>query len=126
MTQIIVVDDDRDNSRLIRMLLEMDGYGVQLCPNLTQAQAAASAETSAFIIDYYLAQGEIGVDLVTMIRSDQTNARLDTPIIVTSGDERRREVALEAGANIFLLKPYGPSVLSAEISQLTGGDKTSG
>ena len=85
---------------------------------------AANAGTTAFIIDYYLAQGEIGLDLVTAIRSGDTAAPKETPVIVTSGDERRREAALEAGANTFLLKPYGPSVLTGEISSLTGEESS--
>lgn len=122
MTQIIVVDDDRDNSRLIKMLLEMDGYGVHLCPSIAKACDAAETGTTAFIIDYHLARGETGVELVSLIRDGQTGAPTDTPVIVTSGDERCREAALKVGANVFLLKPYGPSILTAELSKLTGKD----
>ena len=120
----MVVDDDRTNTQLMQMVLEMDGYAVVVCPTVERAQEAITGDTHAFIIDYYLAGTTKGVALVNLVRAGDTAAAVDTPIIVTSGDDRRRNEALRAGADLFLLKPYGPSILSTALEQLLITDMT--
>ncbi|MGB3715144.1 MAG: response regulator [Candidatus Promineifilaceae bacterium] len=112
MGTVILVDDDRSNTTLLKMLLEMDGFHVVACPGESQALAASQNGVDAFIIDCNLAQGEDGVDLLRAIRDGQTPASLDCPVIMTSGDDRRIGEAELAGATKFLLKPFSPSSLS--------------
>ncbi|GJM42602.1 MAG: response regulator [Ardenticatenaceae bacterium] len=123
MTQIIVVDDDNTNSSLIKMLLELDGFTVESCEDQIKAEAAASPETKAFVVDCHLARGRSGLDLLRAVRAGETKAKLETAVIITSGDYRREEEAMESGANLFLLKPYPPNALSEVITKiLTQGE----
>jgi DNA-binding NtrC family response regulator len=112
MGTVILVDDDRSNTTLLKMLLEMDGFKVVACPGESQAIAAAHNGVGAFIIDCNLAQGEDGVELLRAIRNGDTPATLDCPVIMTSGDDRRVREAEQAGATEFLLKPFSPTSLS--------------
>ena len=123
MHNVMVVDDDRTNTQLMQMVLEMDGYAVVVCPTVASATKAIEPSTAAFIVDYYLAGAVKGVALVELIRGGATAAAVNAPIIVTSGDDRRRSEALAAGADLFLLKPYGPSTLSAALKQLLVTDE---
>ncbi|WP_420642474.1 response regulator [Candidatus Leptofilum sp.] len=118
MTKIIVVDDDHTNSSLIKMLLELEGFIVDACADQEQAEAITSLETKAFVIDCHLARGKSGLDLLRAVRAGQTNAPEDTAVIVTSGDYRREDDSIEAGANLFLLKPYPPNTLSEAITEI--------
>jgi len=118
MGTLILVDDDRSSTTLLRMLLEMDGFEVVACPRTGQAIQAAEDGVDAFIIDIYLAQGEDGLDLLRAIRSGSTPAPKDCPVIMTSGDERRRGDAETSGANSFLLKPFSPSYLSELLREM--------
>lgn len=118
MTQIIVVDDDNTNSSLIKMLLELDGFSVETCEDQKNAEAAASAKTKAFVIDCHLARGRSGLDLLRAIRAGETKAKIETAVIITSGDYRREEESMKSGANLFLLKPYPPNALSEVINQI--------
>jgi CheY-like chemotaxis protein len=117
MSKVIVVDDDPTNVGLIKMLLELDGFSVVACTNMAQAKAAAEG-AAAFIIDCYLARGASGLDLLQDIRAGATPAAQDTVVIMTSGDYRRSDDARQGGANLFLLKPYSPAVLSEELNRL--------
>lgn len=112
MRTIILVDDDRSNTTLIKMLLEMDGFHVIACPGENQAISASLNGVDAFVIDCNLADGEDGVRLLQSIRGGQTPAPSDCPVIMTSGDDRRIGEAELAGATRFLLKPFSPSSLS--------------
>lgn len=115
MKKIIVVDDDHTNSSLIKMLLELDGFSVEACEDQAKAEAVTTQETIAFVIDCHLARGKSGLDLLRAIRAGNTEAATDTAVIITSGDYRREEESMEAGANLFLLKPYPPNTLSEVI-----------
>jgi len=119
MKHILLIDDDRTNASLIKILLEMDGFKVEIYPDLRQARKAITAETNAFVIDCNLALGDNGIDLLNEIREGLTAVVPDTPVIVTSGDDRRSIEAERSGATQFLLKPYSPSKLSNELTKLT-------
>ena len=118
MTQVIVVDDDNTNASLIKMLLELDGFSVETCEDQQKAEAAASPQTKAFVIDCHLARGRSGLDLLRAIRAGQTNAKRETAVIITSGDYRQENESLESGANLFFLKPYPPNALSEVITEI--------
>lgn len=120
MANIILIDDDRTNANLIKMLLEMDGFSVNVCPDLQHARELIQETTDAFIIDCNLARGDNGIDMLKAIRNGDTVVSKNVPVIMTSGDDRRSREADEAGANRFLLKPYSPNKLSEELSRLVG------
>ncbi len=123
MPRIVVVDDDPSNSSLIKLLLEMDGYSVVTSPDIASAKVMADGDTDAFLIDYHLARGANGLDLLRDIRQGNTPASADSVVIVTSGDYRRESEAREAGANKFMLKPYPADALSQELSRLLAARK---
>jgi len=103
---------------LIQRLLEMDGFSVLVCPDVERAKEASLAGVDAFVIDCNLALGDDGVDLLIAIRNGDTSARTNTPVIMTSGDDRRHTEAEKAGATRFLIKPYSISVLSSQLSEM--------
>ncbi len=115
MAHILIVDDDRATVRLLTMLLEMDGFEVSGTARPDDVlEKARTGAVDAFLIDCHLA-GSDGLDLVREIRADADLA--SKPIIVSSGKYVKPE-ALEAGANLFVLKPFSPADLSAELSEL--------
>ena len=118
MTNVIVLDDDQANITLIKMLLELDGFAVGAFATVDEAKSNSAVDTDAFIGDYYLARGASGLELLHAVRNGETAAPAQTIFIVTSGDYRREEDALEAGADRFLCKPYPPEMLSKEIEKL--------
>ena len=115
---ILLVDDERSTSDLLKMFLELDGFEVLLAPTLAQARAQITPRIDAFIIDRNLAEGANGAILAREIRAGQTAAHPDSIIIFTSGDDRREDEAEEIQATRFLLKPFSPSDLSETLSQL--------
>lgn len=118
MPKIIVVDDDQTNISLLKMLLEMDGFSVEACVDGAQAKRAAAQGVDAFLVDFNLAGGKSGLDLLKDVRAGQTSAAKNTLFIMASGDHRREAESHAAGADMFLLKPYSPTDLSEELSKL--------
>jgi DNA-binding response OmpR family regulator len=118
MYKVLLVDDDRVNCDLIQMLLELDGFEVVVTPTLEQARQNLSPAVDAVVLDRNLGQDANGIDLLKEIRAGQTKAKPNLVAIVASGDDRREEEALEAGANKFMLKPFSPSDLSDDLQAL--------
>lgn len=118
MPNIIVIDDDPTNTTLIKMLLELEGFDVTTGADLDEARMAIRESTDAFLIDCHLARGVSGLDLVQEIRKGDTPAASDSVIVVTSGDIRRDRDARDAGADLFLLKPYKPELLYTKLDEL--------
>lgn len=118
MAHVIVVDDDPTNSGLLKMLLELEGFTVTSCTDIDQALDASDESIDAYVVDIHLARGASGLDLLTMIRLNETNASPDCAVIMTSGDHRLENESIEMGASTFLLKPYSPDVLSSTLQKL--------
>lgn len=115
---IILVDDDRTNTQLLKMLLEMDGYEVVVCPDVNRAREASQRGVDAFVIDCNLAQEGDGVSYLKEIRQGNAHVPFDLPVIMTSGDDRRASEAELSGASFFFLKPFSPSTLSKKLNEL--------
>jgi len=106
--KVMIVDDDRTNSGLLRTLLELDGFEVILAPDGSSALAKAQAAMpDAFLVDFHLSDIE-GTEFVRQLRALEAFSR--SLVIVASGMERKEE-ALAAGADFFLYKPYDLDVL---------------
>ena len=118
MANIIVLDDDKTNTDLIKMLLELDGFQVSPSTTIEEAVIASNPTTDAFVIDCNLSRGTSGLELLQQIRTNQTDADTNTVVIMTSGDIRLEKEAMAQGADLFLLKPYPPEDLATTITNL--------
>ncbi len=96
----------------------MEGYDVVATTTIASALDRPHGDVAALIVDCYLADNESGVAFMQAIRQGKTDFRTDVPAILVSGDPRREEEAKEAGANLFMLKPYSPNELAAEIKKV--------
>ncbi len=119
--KLMIIDDDRTTVGLLKTLLELDGFDVKT--KADGESALADVDTylpDAFLVDYHLADKE-GTDLVRILRQNVRFAQ--TPIIMTSGLNRELE-AKQAGADVFIMKPFDPSMLLEQLAQLLGESPT--
>lgn len=124
--KIVIVDDDSTNTELAKILLELEGFEVVTADTLATARAAATSDTNAFIIDYHLTRDEKGIELLRDVRAGRTDAPRDCISIVSSGDHRSEVDVLEAGATLFLSKPYSIEMLVAHLRRLLAEGGTRG
>lgn len=114
---IMLVEDNRDMGRLMRVLFELEGYRVvatnayeEVLPLLCQALP------DAVLMDVQI-QGQETIALVRQMRkSDEKVAHI--PVVMTSAMDYRRE-CLEAGADQFILKPFLPDEVVQEVAGLS-------
>jgi two-component system, OmpR family, KDP operon response regulator KdpE len=110
--RILVCDDEMQIRRALRVVLRDAGFEVVETADAKEALDAASVSPpDAAIVDLILPDGD-GVDVTRSIREWS-----EMPILVLSavGEEEQKVKALEAGADDYVTKPFGPAELVARL-----------
>lgn len=108
----VLVEDDAQIRRFVRMALEGEGWQVTEAATLRQGLIdCATRKPTLVIADLGLPDGD-GVDLVREIRTWSS-----VPVVVLSArtDERQKVAALDAGADDYLTKPFSVAELLARV-----------
>lgn len=117
MAKILIVDDDRTTSDLLKMMFELDGFEVVLVWRGSDVIAAAQQHHPDLILmDYHLADVH-GVEVLRDLRQHPQLQRI--PVVIGSGMNVGDEV-MRAGADHFLIKPYDPDDLTRLMRQMIG------
>ena len=112
MTRVLVVDDEPQILRGLKTNLVARSYEVDTAPDGERALAlAADRRPDVVILDLGL-PGIDGVDVIRGIR-----AWSSMPIIVLSARDQERDMvlALDAGADDYVIKPFGMNELLARL-----------
>jgi two-component system KDP operon response regulator KdpE len=110
--RVLVCDDELQIVRALKVILRDAGFEVLATATSKEAVDTAAVENpDAAIIDLLLPDGN-GVDICAELRS-----WTQMPILVLSavGDEVDKVRALDAGADDYVTKPFGPRELIARL-----------
>ncbi|MEQ8154159.1 MAG: response regulator transcription factor [Clostridiaceae bacterium] len=110
--RILVVDDDENICELIKMYLNSANYDSRVVHNGKDAQEAFSEyKPDLVLLDIMLPHID-GIDLLKWIRKEG-----DIPVIMLTakGDTFDKVLALELGADDYILKPFEPKELLARV-----------
>jgi two-component system, OmpR family, KDP operon response regulator KdpE len=116
MTRILVVDDEPQLLRTLRIDLRARGYEVEVAPDGAAALRVAAAQPPELVVlDLGLPDMD-GVDVIRGLRGWTM-----VPIIVLSGraGSSDKVAALDAGADDYVTKPFGIDELLARIRAVT-------
>jgi two-component system, OmpR family, KDP operon response regulator KdpE len=111
--RVLVCDDEPQILRALRVILREQGFEVLPAATAREAlDSAALRRPDAAIVDLVLPDGD-GVDVCRSLREWS-----ELPILVLSavGDEAEKVRALNAGADDYVTKPFGPSELIARLN----------
>jgi two-component system, NtrC family, nitrogen regulation response regulator NtrX len=103
--RIVVVDDEPNIGRSLKLILEHEGFEVLICDSAKDFRARiATSRADACLIDVRLPDGN-GIDLLRDLRQNENQ----TPVIMISGHSTIANAveATRAGAFDFLEKPLG-------------------
>jgi two-component system KDP operon response regulator KdpE len=123
--RVLVVDDEPQITRGLKVILRRAGYEVETVETKQDALDSVSVRTpDAMVLDLVLPDGS-GVDICKQVRGWS-----QLPIVVLSalGDEREKVKALDAGADDYVTKPFGTEELLARLRAVLRrtGDEASG
>jgi two-component system KDP operon response regulator KdpE len=109
---VLVVDDEPQIVRGLKVILRDAGYAVDTAATKKEALDAVSVRPpDAMVLDLVLPDGS-GVDVCTEIR---TWSQLPILVLSAVGDEREKVRALDAGADDYVTKPFGTDELLARL-----------
>ncbi|MBO6896574.1 MAG: sigma-54-dependent Fis family transcriptional regulator [Shimia sp.] len=106
MSDILIVDDERDIRELISDILKDEGYTTRLAGNSDDAMAeVTSAQPALMILDIWLKDSNMdGIDILKAVKNDYP----EVPVVIISG-HGNIEIAVAAikqGAYDFIEKPF--------------------
>jgi PAS domain S-box-containing protein len=119
MTQVLIVDDNRENRYLLRMLVQGYGATVQEATNGADALALAQQQPPSLIISDLLMPVMDGYSLLRHWKADDRLKAVPFMVYTaTYTDAKDEHLALELGADAFVIKPAEPEMLLACIADL--------
>jgi two-component system nitrogen regulation response regulator NtrX len=117
MTNILIVDDEKDIRDLIGDILKDEGYSIRLAGNSDDCMAEINDEVpSLLILDIWLKDSRMdGIDILKSVKRDNP----DVPVVIISG-HGNIEIAVAAikqGAYDFIEKPFNIDQLMVVVSR---------
>lgn len=111
MHKILLVDDDRELTSLLKELLEMEGFNVVLASDGEQALKLLDASIDLLLLDVMMPRKN-GIETLKELRQN-----FQTPVIMLTarGSDLDRVLGLELGADDYLPKPFNDRELVARI-----------
>jgi two-component system alkaline phosphatase synthesis response regulator PhoP len=123
MPLVLLVEDEETLRRVLRNLLERDGFEVAEAADGAEALSAVDRlSPDAVVLDLNLPVLD-GYAVLSRLRTRSTSATLPVLVLTANGDEASEVRALKMGANEFLTKPFRPRALGARLKLLLSRDE---
>lgn len=119
---VLIVEDDRQNIEIIRILIHSKGIQTRHAENGREAvDLCQSQPFCAILMDLRMPEMD-GFEAARLIRNEG-NLNGDTPIIALTADvsDSARSKAIQSGMSDFLVKPVSPEKLFATLEQILSG-----
>jgi DNA-binding response OmpR family regulator len=118
MPKILVVDDDIHATTLFKTILTAKGFDAFIVNDSAVAvQTADSTDPDLIILDLMMPEPN-GFEVCKMLRADPKYSHTPIVIFTAMGDSESKMLALAAGANEFLTKPFRVEDLMQRIQTL--------
>jgi CheY-like chemotaxis protein len=117
---ILLVDDEDQLRRVMRDLLEREGYAVAEARDGVQALDEVDRHAPDVIVLDLNLPGLDGYTVLSQLRSRQHTREIPVIVLTAKGDEDNEVRVFELGADDFLTKPFRARALSARLEALLG------
>lgn len=116
--RVLVVDDDPQVLRLMRVNLELEGYDVVSAPDGEEALEAVVSERPDVVVCDVMMPGVDGLTVLRNLRANPKTSKI--PFVVVSAKAQRADVkaALDMGADRYITKPFDPQELLDAVEHL--------
>lgn len=123
MKKVLVIEDNKDNLRLITYALKRSGYEVVAAETGEEGIELALRERPFFIVMDIALPGIDGLETTRKIRNSEINDTIPVIAITSYAMQGDRERIVAAGCNGYLEKPIDPLTVVATIQDILKVEK---
>jgi DNA-binding response OmpR family regulator len=111
-TLVLVVDDDVRMLRMIKRLLELEGFQVLVANNGDTALRTFEKDSpSLVLLDVMMPD----IDGYTVCRRIREFSQVPIIMVTAKGDDKEKVAGLDVGADDYVIKPFSASELAARV-----------
>lgn len=119
MKRVLIVEDQADIRKLIRMTLEFENYEIHEAGDGAFGLNLAQAIVPDLMLLDVMMPGEMdGLQVCKAIKSNPALSKIKIVLLTARGQVRDKEAGQQAGANVYLVKPFSPLQLIDTIEGL--------
>ena len=127
MSSVLIVDDDPFIRKLIATTLEdVAGFELAEAANGLEALHISSRESPQLVFLDIDMPGMDGLEACRRLRSEPATAHATIVMLTAAAGELAEREAEDAGADLFLTKPFSPLELLRLVNELGGAGKATG
>lgn len=115
---VLVVDDDVDAAESMAALLELDGHRIEMTHSGLEVLAIARRIVPDLIVMDIGLPGLDGYEVARLVRQERLLDRTLLVAVTGWGRDDDKRAAVEAGFDIFLVKPVGLDPLREVLARL--------
>ncbi|MCR4960117.1 MAG: response regulator [Lachnospiraceae bacterium] len=122
---ILAVDDNRTNLRIVRLFLKRVEIVPALCTNGKEALEMCKREKFDLILLDHMMPEPDGIETLHLIKEDPDSKNKDTPVIVFTANavSDSRELYMKEGFADYLTKPVDANILENTVKKYLPDDK---
>lgn len=115
---ILLVEDNRDNQEIYRIILDYHGYAVlQAFDGEDGVAMARSRRPDLILMDLTMPRID-GLEATRMLKADPDTAAIPVIALSAHAMSEDREAAEAAGCVLFMSKPAAPQHVAAEVGRI--------
>ncbi|WP_295852067.1 response regulator [uncultured Xylophilus sp.] len=116
--KILLVEDQPDIRRLIRMTLEFENYDITEAATAAEgAQLFTDLQPDLLLLDVMTPGGMDGLELCRKVRSHHDDLYRPAIVMLTArGQQQDIDAGIAVGADAYLVKPFSPLQLLDTVS----------
>ena len=113
--KLLVIEDDLEIRTMLGYLVMKNGYALEEAGDAEEAQQLISSEKPDLIILDWMLPGKSGIEYAKLLRSDSSTKDIPIIMLTAKGAESDKVLALDAGADDYITKPFSNKELLARI-----------
>ncbi|GJL63198.1 MAG: chemotaxis protein CheY [Nitrospirales bacterium] len=115
----LVIDDSKAMRIILKQILESIGGKVEEARSGTEGieKLKTMEHPDVVLVDWNMPEMN-GLDFLRSIRSEGANRKIPVMVVTTESEASQIEIALEAGADEYVMKPFTKTVIEEKLRLL--------
>ena len=119
--KILIIDDSKNIRKLIKVVLRDKDYDFAEASNGLEALDKVKIENPDLVVLDMVIPGMNGIEVCKAIKGDPRTKHVRIIILTSETTLEARELSHQAGADVFMLKPFEPKDLRSAVKELLSG-----